>query len=268
MRYRHELFKQSSRIVAFGAALVACLLCGPSLNHAQQTRDKWQRAYTGEEFIIELNASSLKLEPDHVLRVQFRTILSDPETIPGNSSAKYKTRLETIDFKPNNRLYRLFETTLLDAGGKEVQSYSTSELQEWRGLKEGGVTEKLLHGALALQPFGLWKVVGHRLADGGSSEFTSKELEDLIGVRVNLQFNRAEVGHNVCTLPAFVDSNQGLLRELELDLKPLGIQGASAEMTTIKCKGSGWQPPYSLLVKVRDGEMLLLWKGVFLVLKR
>jgi hypothetical protein len=39
-------------------------------------------------------------------------------------------------------------------------------------------------------------------------------------------------------------------------------------MTTIKCERGGWQPPYSLLVKVRDGEMLMLWKGVFLVLKR
>lgn len=268
MRYRHELFKQCSRIVVCGAALVACLLCGPSLNLAQQTKDKWQRVYTGEESVIEINSSSLKLEPDHVLRVQFRTILSRPESLPGVSSAKYKTRLETIDFKPNNRLYRLFETTLLDGAGKEVQSYSSSELQEWRGLKEGGVTERLLNGALASQPFGSWKVVGHRFAEGDSGQLTPKELDELIGVRVNLQFARAAVGDRICARPAFVDSNQGLLRELELDLKPLGIQGASAEMTTIKCKGGGWQPPYSLLVKVRDGEMLLLWKGVFLVLRR
>jgi hypothetical protein len=39
-------------------------------------------------------------------------------------------------------------------------------------------------------------------------------------------------------------------------------------MVTINCKDGGWQPPMSLLVKLRDGEMLMLWDGVFLVLKR
>lgn len=268
MQYRDELFRKCSGIVVGGAALVACLLCGPGLNHAQQTRDKWQRVYTGEESIIEVNASSLKLEPDHVLRVQFRTILSHPETHPGISSAKYKTRLETIDFKPNERRYRPFEMTLLDTGGKELQSYSANELGDWRAVRAGGVTERLLNGALALPPFGRWKIVGHRFADGDSGQLTTRELDELIGVHVNLQFNRAEVGDKICALPAFVDSHQGLLRELELDLKPLGIQGQSAEMTTIKCRGTGWQPPYSLLVKVHDGEILLLWKGVFLVLRR
>ena len=249
------------------AALVACLLCGSSLIRAQ-AKDKWERVYTGEEAVIEINASSLKFEPDYILRAQFRTILSHPETLPGTSDAKYKARLEVLDFKMNQRQYRMFETTLLDTRGNELQSYSTSDLRQWRVIKEGGVTERLFNAAGASPPFGGWKVVAYRLADGNSNQPAPSELDDLIGARVNLQFSRVEVGFSICSLPAFVDSNPGLIRELEIDMSPLGIQGKSVDMTTIKCERGGWRPPYSLLVRVRDGEMLMLWKGVFLVLKR
>jgi hypothetical protein len=94
---RHCLLKVSPQILV-GTALVVCFACGPGFSRAQQ-KDKWQRVYTGEQLVIEINASSVKFEPDHVLRVQFRTIFSDPETLPGTSGAKYKTRLEVLDFK-------------------------------------------------------------------------------------------------------------------------------------------------------------------------
>ena len=254
-------------MVACGAALVACLVISPGFSRAQ-TKDKWERVYTGEESVIDINAANLKFEPDYILRVQFRTILSHPETLPGTSGAKYKTRLEVLDFKTNQRQYRMFETTLLDTKGNELQSYSTSDLRKWRVIKEGGVTEKLFNAAYALPPFGRWKVVGHRLAEANSNQPPPSDLDDLVGVPINLQFNRVEVGSSICSYPAFVDSNPGLIRELEIDMTPLGIQGKSVDMTTIKCERGGWQPPYSLLVRVRDGEMLMLWKGVFLVLKR
>ncbi len=124
--------------------------------------------------------------------------------------------------------------------------------------------------ARALPPFGLWKVIAYRLADEDSNQPKSRELEKLIGIRVNFQFNRAEVGDEICTLPAFEDkraSNEGLFRELKVALKSIGAP-ESAEMINVSCKGSGWQPPKSLLVRVAEGEMLMLWEGVFLVLKR
>jgi hypothetical protein len=252
------------------AVLLVFLLCGPSLLSAQQAKDKWQRVYTGAESIIEINTSSLKFEPDYIIRAQFRTVLSHAETLPGTSDTKYKSRLETIDFKLNDGRYRIFETSLLDSSGKELQWYSTNQMREWRVLKAGGVTEKLFIAAFALPPFGVWKVVAYRLADGVPKGSEPRELEKLIGVRVILQPNRAEVGADVCSSPAFENkraANEELFRELAATLKSLGVS-QSAEMITISCKTSGWQPPQSLLVKVREGEMLMLWEGVFLVLKR
>lgn len=247
-----------------------CLVTGPGLIRAQHTKDKWQRVYTGEESVIEINTASLSFQPDQILRVQFRTVLSHPETLPGTSGAKYKTRLETIDFKATGR-YRPFETTLLDSSGKELQSYSTTDLEEWRVPRAGGVTERLFNAARTLPPFGAWKVMDYRIADGKLERAEASELEELIGVRVNLQFNRAEVAGDMCTLPSFEDkrsSNEEVRQELGIELKSIGIRGESAEMINISCSGSGWHPPRSLLVKVREGEMLMLWKGVFLVLKR
>ena len=251
------------------SVFITGLLC-PGLVRAQQTKDKWERVYTGEESVIEINTSSLKFAPDRIMRVQFRTMYSRAETVPGTSDTKYKMRLETIDFKLNEGQYRISETSLLDSNGKELQWYSTSQMREWRVLKSGGVTEKLFRFARSLPPFGLWKAAAYRLAHGDPKQLKSEELEKLIGVRVNLQFNRAEVGEKICSLPAFEDkhpSNEELYRELKAALKSIGVQN-SAEMITVSCKGTGWQPPQSLIVKVRDGEMLMLWEGAFLVLKR
>lgn len=259
------------RIVFSSTALVACLLCGPILVGAQQTRDKWERVYTAEDSVVEINASSLSFRPDHILRVQFRTVFSKALPLPGTPNTKYKTQLETIDFKLNEARYRISETSLHDSNGKELQWYSTSQMREWRVLKSGGVTEKLFNAARAFPPFGIWKVIAYRLADGNPKETEASELEKLVGIRVNLQSHRAEVGYKICTSPAFEDkrpSDEQLFRELEVALKSIGVQAGSAEMITISCKGSGWQPPQSLLVKVREGEMLMLWEGVFLVLKR
>ena len=258
------------RFIFCRTTLLVFLLCGPGLVCAQQTKDKWQRVYTGDESIIEINTASLKFEPDYVVRVQFRTTYTHAETLPGTSATKYKMRLETIDFKLNEARYRISETSLLDSNGKELQWYSTSQMREWRVLKQGGVTERLYAAARAQEPFGLWKVFAYKFVDASSDKTKPEELEKLIGARVNLQSNRAEVGNKICTSPVFEDmrsSNEDLFRELRVALKAIGAPD-SAEMITVSCKGSGWQPPRSMLVKVREGEMLMLWEGVFLVLKR
>jgi hypothetical protein len=248
-----------------------CLIWGPGLLRAQQSKDKWYRVYTGEGSVIEINASSLRFQPDHILRVQFRTIFSNPETLGGGSGEKYKTRLEAIEFKLDERRYRISDTTLLDPKGKELQWYTTDQMREWRVLKPGGVTERLFNAARGMPPFGNWKVIAYRSAAGELNQPASKELEKLIGVRVCFDALRAEVGSEICSVPAFEETSPPsatLFRDLATVLKSIGVQPGSTDMVTINCKDGGWQPPMSLLVKLRDGEMLMLWDGVFLVLKR
>jgi hypothetical protein len=250
------------------AAAFVCLVGGPNYVRGQQTPDKWERVHTGQEYIIEINVSHVKLEPECVLQAQFRTILSEPESLRGKPEAKYKTRLETIDFKLNERKYRFAEVTLLDPSGKVLQSYPVAT-QDWRVLKDGGITERLFDAARTLPPFGSWKTVTYRLADRETKPTT--DLASLIGTRVRFLTDRAEVGAKICSSPAFQSkrfTKEELLREAGVDLKTIGIKADEVETINIKCEGSGWQPPYSVLIRTHEGEMLMLWDGVFLVLKR
>jgi hypothetical protein len=50
-------------------------------------------------------------------------------------------------------------------------------------------------------------------------------------------------------------------------LDSLGIKAQSVDTTNVKCE-AGWDPPQTLLIKAEEREMLMLWNGVFLVLKR
>ena len=234
--------------------------------HAQ-TRDKWQRAYTGEDSVIDINISSSTLETGHVLRVDFRTTLAKPENIAGNQSAKYKSRIETINFKLNQHHYRLAEIVWFDSKDAKLFS-STPTAENWRDLKQGGVMEKLFNSVRTLPPFGSWKVVGYKFADGTANP--EPQISKLVGTRVRFQPDTAQVEAKVCSSMSYEDkrASREELNQFGIKLESLGIAGDYAETTKLKCEVSGWAPAQSLLLKVKEGEMLMLWNGVFLVLKR
>ena len=83
--------------------------------------------------------------------------------------------------------------------------------------------------------------------------------------------DRAEVGAKVCNALVYEDSRatkDELIQQLGIELESIGITATGAEMINVRCDGDGWTPPQSLLLKVKPDEMLMLWKGVLLVLKR
>jgi hypothetical protein len=235
--------------------------------HAQ-TKNKWQRVYTGDDSVIEINVSSSTLEADHVLRVDFRTTLRKPENIAHRQGAKYKSRIETIRFKLNQNRYLLAQTAWFDTKGAKLDSYAVTE-EDWRVLKPGGVMERLFNSARTLPPFGSWKVVNYRFANGSAN--ADSNLTKLLGTRVRLQSDLAQVGAKVCSSLAYEDerlSREDLNQHLGASLESLGIVDAYAETTKLKCEGNDWALPQSVLIKVKEDEMLMLWSGVFLVLKR
>jgi hypothetical protein len=256
-----KVLRVNSLIVVF--LLVSCL--PPA---AQAQLGKWRRVFTGEDFVVDVNPTSLSFEPGRVLRAQFRTILSKPETI---GTTKYKTRLETIDFKTDRR-YRYYETSLLDSAGKVVQSSEPNSSQDWKFSKDGVVTERLFQAARSLPPLGLWKVVGYRYAEGtfkGTDE--PPELTKLVGTLVRLDVDAAEVGMQRCSAPAY--RSQGLtddafFHELGTSLAMLGVKETQVDTINLKCEKPEWSPPRSLILQLTSGRLLMLWKGVFLQLKK
>ena len=264
--------RHHSRLVMAVVAMGFCLVVGPICTHAQQGKEHWERVYTGEGSIIEFNSSSSRFEANNVLRADFRTVLSKAESISGQPGVKYKTRLETIDFKLTQRRYQFFEIALLDSGGKVIQKRNAAASDEWRVVKPGGITERLFDVACNTTPLGEWKVMSYRFAEGDAKGAKSNpELDKFIGVVVHLEFDLAEVGDQVCRSPSFQDrdlSQDESLRQLGIDWKSIGIKTESARTIAVKCHDDGWQPSHSLLVKDDTNEMLMLWNGVFLVLKR
>lgn len=252
-----------NRFILWIAILLSTCFC---LN--AQTRDKWQRVYTGDDSVIDINVASSTLETEHVLRVDFRTTLKKPESIARDKSAKYKSRIETIEFKLKQPGYRVSQITWFDTKGERLDSYAPTA-EDWRVMKSGGVTERLFNSVRTLPPFGSWKVVDYKFAEGSTNPDST--LSKLPGSLVLLRSDTGQVGAQVCSSLAYEDerlSRDKLTQQLGVSLESLGIAGDSVETTKLKCEGGGWAPPLSMLLKVKEGEMLMLWKGVFLVLKR
>jgi hypothetical protein len=245
---------------------------GTSHRVVAQSKGQWQRAYTGDGSVIEVNTATLKFAPERVLRADFRTVFSHAESTGGDREVKYKTRLKTIDFRLTDRRYRFVEISLLDSGGKPIQTKTTDGSEDWRVLKPGGVTERLFTAASALTPLGVWKVIAYRFAERDSKEGKpAPDLDRLVGTSVRLQVDRAEVGTRVCYSPSFQDNDaqKESLRKLGVDWKSIGVKPEDARTISVRCEASGWQPSQSLLIKDNSKqEMLMLWDGVFLVLKR
>jgi hypothetical protein len=248
--------------------LITCLLFSiPISVCAQQEKVRWERVYTGEDSIIEINPSSLKFEADRILRATFRTLLAKPERLQEKSEVSYKSRLETITFTLAPRRYRFEEIDWLDASGKVVQSYKAPSHGELRALKAGGFMERLFNAMNALTPFGSWKVLAYRFADGPAKPDDTSATR-LIGTRVRISSEQAEVAEKICLLPTYQSrtyTSKEFARDLGVELRAIGVELNYAESITINCK-SGWQPAQSILIQLPRDEMLMLWDGLFLVL--
>lgn len=100
--------------------------------HGQQLTE-WYRVYTFDESFIEMNTTNAVLGGD-IGRVQFRWVFDQPQSLSSQSQLKYKTRLETIEFRCVDSLYRIFEMSFIDESGKVLQSVSMSPPYQWRPL--------------------------------------------------------------------------------------------------------------------------------------
>ena len=132
----------------------AVLVLVPVLIAAQEDKEKWQRVYTGEDSIIEIEVSKVTFVEYNVSkkvtfastrvgRVKFRTIMSKPEALKEKPAVKYKTRLETIEFNCAAKRYRLYEASLFDDKGKLIKTYPWEPSEAWREVRFGSMMEKL-----------------------------------------------------------------------------------------------------------------------------
>jgi hypothetical protein len=123
------------------------LLCIVAI--AQEQKVVWERVYTGDDSVIEMNVSKITFGGKNIGRVRYRTTYDNPQLIK-SSQLTYKTRNETLEFKCADKLYRVYESSLLDAQGHEIDSYEQDLRDEWRPIKPGGMMEKLSYAGCRL----------------------------------------------------------------------------------------------------------------------
>lgn len=236
---------------------------------AQQS-SSWKRVYTGDGYVIDLNVMSLEFGSDQILRAQIRTVLEKEEPIKDIPGAKSKSRVEQIEYKLRNGNYRITEVMLFDSADKPLQKQNANAAI-WKSLKSGGMMERVLLAMRPALPFGKWKVASSRLVEGDNDKRPSEELPNFIGASVSLEAQLAKVDQSVCGNPAYKSEHftlTELSHRLGVDIKLPEVQSDSVDLIYVKCENDGWEPPESMLMKLPEGRMLMLWKGVFLTLKR
>lgn len=117
---------------------------------AAQEKDRWQRIYSSDDAAVDLNTSSVIFGADFTGRVQFRISLSKPEPAPGNKSVKYKSVIETMEFRCPDRLYRVVEVKRFDSKGNQVDTVEAKPSVEWNAVKSIGMMSKLFTHACEL----------------------------------------------------------------------------------------------------------------------
>jgi len=117
--------------------------------------------------------------------------------------------------------------------------------------------------------FGNWRIVAFRFGEGIS--VGPGEAKKLLRKNVQLSSMRAVFGNDICSSPVYESKRmtaEQFSQEFKTSLKSIGIRDDHVDLVNIQCSGSDWLVPGAILLKVRNGQMLTLWDGVFFVLKK
>lgn len=124
------------------------LLLVPLTSIFAQKVPEWQRAYTFEESFIDMN-TNVVLGGD-IGRVTFRWVFDHSEPLSPTSNLRYRSRLETIEIRCADKLYRMYEVAFLDSSGKSIHSAMMKSPYEWHRLRSDGPMKTMFAQACQL----------------------------------------------------------------------------------------------------------------------
>lgn len=121
-----------------------------SLNSvAAQKLPQWYRVYTFDESFIDMNTGEVVLGGD-IGRITFRWTFDQPQVLTGDPSLKYKSRLETMEFRCSDHLFRMYELAFLNLSGKIVRSQLMRPPYTWHKYYDDSATGRLAGPACEL----------------------------------------------------------------------------------------------------------------------
>lgn len=116
----------------------------------QSGKEIWERVYTGDDEIIEMNTSRVTFSENNIGRITFRTVYDEPQRLKERANASYQTRYEKIEFRCREREYRTWSVQLLDTTERVVDSYEFDLKEKWRSVRGGGMMSRLFTPACKL----------------------------------------------------------------------------------------------------------------------
>lgn len=130
--------------------LVLSLLLLFSTSAFAQRRSVWQRVYTFDESVIEMDTGRIVKTAAGVGHATFRWSFDQPQTYSADPRIKYKTRVERIEFKCSENRFRTYDAKLLDDAGKVVRHESMERLAVWSDTRSSAVMSTLAGSACNL----------------------------------------------------------------------------------------------------------------------
>jgi hypothetical protein len=231
-------------------------------------KERWLRVSTESGFAADVDSLSLVIEPDRSITARFRTTFSKAEHLTTRSSAKYKVREDTIQFDTKEARYRIVESDYLDDSGKIVASSADTA---WRPIRSG-LGSRMFLAASQLRPFGAWNVLSYRYASGEPpSDNDPRELRDLLRTYVIFKPDRFVAGKLTCYTPvleARTITDEEFRKRIGTPLKSIGLTLEKVDAVFVSCESKDSFPANTMMLRLPDGKIAMLWNGVFLELER
>ena len=264
------------QIIIFPILLLVLLYVTPSYSqyvlHLPERSKEWKRISTEADATVDVNTSSVVLESNGRIRATFRFSLAKQETAFEKPDAKYKTRVETIQFDVREDTYRILETKLLDSRGKAVYESELDLDRPWK--KINSVTAgQFFSVAVGLSPLGAWSVVAARYPYGSPSPTDEDSLLTTLRPKtlVSTRITKFEVGKKSCSSPTYEPSMMRadeFVKWTGVSLKDAGFSTDKVEAIKIKCETPQLVSEVHVLLLASATRATLLSGGVLLDLEK
>ena len=139
------LLHKGGKVKLFFSSLLVLL---PLSSFVAQRQPQWQRAYTFDDSFIDLNTNVII--GGEIGRATFRWVFDRPEPLSRTSNLSYKSRLETVEFRCADKLYRMYAVAFLDSSEKTIYTEEMKSPYEWHRLKSDGPMATILAQACRL----------------------------------------------------------------------------------------------------------------------
>jgi len=123
--------------------LLTSILLGTFPLVGAQTSPAWERVYTFDTSIIEMNSELVTYGGKDIAHVRFRWTFDEPEGLNSDPHIKYKSQLEVLELQCTDKRYRPYEITYFDENEKPLRKEEMNPPGAWRQFGSSAIMDSL-----------------------------------------------------------------------------------------------------------------------------